>query len=171
MEVLKNALIAGGIYALISVGYNLVYGILRFINFAHGEVVAIGAFLAYMLASMGLPIYASAALSIAATACIGVLIEKAVYKPLRNAPRLSLLVAAISLSIVIQSALLLYFGAGSRSIPREVPKLYDVAGLKITEAQLIIIASSIIFVVLVELFLTKTRMGREIRATADNPEL
>jgi branched-subunit amino acid ABC-type transport system permease component len=171
IEVLKNALIAGGIYSLISVGYNLIYGILRFINFAHGEIVALGAFLAFMLVSAGLPLHSSAALAIAATSAAGILIERAVYRPLRNAPRLSLLVAAISLSIVIQSLLLLYFGADVRSMPREPAIPMEFAGAAITQVQLMIIAASVVMVALIEIFLKKTKLGREIRAAADNPEL
>jgi branched-chain amino acid transport system permease protein len=170
VEVLKNALIAGGIYALVSVGYNLVYGILRFINFAHGEIVALGAFLAVFFGSLGLPLYASAFLSVALTSVAGIALER-VYRPLRSAPRLSLLVAAISLSIVIQSLLLLYFGADVRSIPKEFAKPVEIAGAAITQVQLTIIGASIAMVILIELFLTKTRLGKEIRAAADNPTL
>lgn len=170
-QVLLNGIIAGGIYALVSVGYNMVYGILRFINFAHGEVVAIGAFLAFMLSASGLPLYASAAISIALTALIGMAIERAVYRPLGDAPRLSLLVAAISLSIVIQAMLLLFFGAGVRSLPESGSGPASLFGASITEAQLMIIAASALFVVSLELFLKRTRLGKEIRAAADNPEL
>jgi branched-subunit amino acid ABC-type transport system permease component len=153
------------------VGYNLIYGILKFINFAHGEVVALGAFLAFLFLSMGMPLYAAAILSIVLTSFAGIVIERAVYRPLRKAPRLSLLVAAISLSIVIQSLLLLYFGADVRSIPREAAEPIELAGAAITQVQLAIIMASVVMVVMIELFLTKTKLGKEIRATADNPEL
>ena len=171
MQVLVNALIAGGIYALVAVGYNLVYGILRFINFAHGEIVAVGAFLAFMLSGLGFPVYLSAAISVVFTAGLGIAIDRLVYRPLRGAPKLSLLVAAISLSIVLQAALLLFFGAGVRALPREAADTVQVLGAGITMAQLTIIAASFLFVAAVELFLSRTALGREIRAASDNPEL
>lgn len=171
LQVVVNGLIAGGIYALVAVGYTVIYGILRFINFAHGEIVATGAFMAAFFLSIGWNLPEAALASILVTASIGFLTERIVYRPLRNAPKLSLLVAAIALSIILQALLLIVFGANPHALPQPPAHEIAVAGATVTDVQLLIIAASVICVIAVELFLSRTKTGREIRAAADNPDL
>ncbi|MBI2147225.1 branched-chain amino acid ABC transporter permease, partial [Candidatus Woesearchaeota archaeon] len=104
-QLIANGLIAGSIYALVAIGYTMVYGILKFINFAHGEVLMLGTYFAYILVtSFHVPIILAMILAMAAAALLGILIERVAYRPLRkaNAPRLSALITAMALSILLQ---------------------------------------------------------------------
>lgn len=158
---------------MVSVGYNLIYGVLRFINFAHGEVVTAAAFLLFFFFSqLNLPLYVSVALAVVLTSALGLAINRFVYKPLRNAPPLSLLAAAIAVSLILQSLILIFFTANARTVQNPFPsEPIVVFGASITPVQLAILFVSLFFMLLVELFLTRTKTGKEIRATADNPEL
>lgn len=168
-----NGVIAGGILALVSIGYNLIYGVLRFINFAHGEVVITGSFLLFFFFSqMQLPLIIAVIISILLTSLLGLVINRFVYKPLRNAPPLSLLVAAVALSLILQALLLMFFTADVRIVENPFSSIpIEIFGATITPVELVIILLSVFFVIATELFLSRTRIGKEIRATADNPEL
>jgi branched-chain amino acid transport system permease protein len=180
LQQIFNGLTLGSIYALVALGYTMVYGILGLINFAHGEVVMIGALsaLAVMrpLEASGLPgpVIFLIALAIAAIVCmaLGFTIERVAYRPLRNAPRLAPLITAIGVSIVLQQLAMLIWGRNYFSVPSLLPAApYEVLGAQITELQLIIMAVAAATMAGLVLLVNRTRLGRAMRATAENPAI
>jgi branched-chain amino acid transport system permease protein len=180
LQQLINGLTLGSIYALVALGYTMVYGILGLINFAHGEVVMIGALtaLAVMkaLAASGLPgpLVVLAGLLVAALVCmvLGFTIERIAYRPLRNAPRLAPLITAIGVSIVLQQLAMLIWGRNYHSVPALLPAdTHELLGASVTELQLIIVAVAALTMAGLSLLVNRTRLGRAMRATAENPAI
>src|SRR3989338_4611990 len=173
LQQIINGLVQGSVYALVALGYTMVYGILGFINFAHGEVLMIGAYIAYSLVMFaGLPWYVAMLLAMLLAGLIGVVIERFAYRPLRDANRLSPLITAIALSIFLQSLVLLIFGADIRTFrTQEISKGYTILGAVITGHQLLIIATTIVLMLILYLFVTKTKLGTAMRAATDNRNL
>jgi branched-chain amino acid transport system permease protein len=180
LQQIINGLVLGSIYALVALGYTMVYGILGLINFAHGEIVMIGAMisLAVIQAMTGFalpgPVIVLMGLLIAIPACmlLGYGIERVAYRPLRHAPRLAPLITAIGVSIVLQNIAMIIWGRQYIAFPPLLPEdTYTIAGASITLLQIFIfllataIMSGLIFLV------QKTRLGRTMRATAQNPEV
>jgi branched-chain amino acid transport system permease protein len=180
LQQLINGLTVGSVYALIALGYSMVYGILELINFAHGEIYMLGAylgiiFLAFFTAigltayNLPLALILTFVLSIIFCSSYGFTIEKIAYKPLRNAPRLSPLISAIGVSIFLQNYVMLTQGATDKVFPA----LFGVAGfqfmsVRMTYLQLFIILSSIVLTIALRLFVRKTRMGKAMRAVAQD---
>ena len=126
-----NALRIGSIYAVIAIGYTMVYGIVRLINFAHGEIMVFGSYFAFLLATYtGLHFLYILPISMILTAILGVIIEKVAYAPLRKAPRLSALITAIGMSFLLQNLMLIIFG----STPKRMPELISMKPFKIGRA-------------------------------------
>lgn len=165
-----NGLNSGSIYALIAIGYTLVYGILKLINFAHGEIMMFGAYFAFITATtLNWPFWAVIAFSMILTAVMGVVIEFIAYRPLRNAPRLSALITAIGVSMFLQNLALMIFGADPKVMPKIFPQVvFHVGGLEINSITLITIGLSVLFMILLELFIQKTKQGRAMRAVSEN---
>lgn len=160
---------AGGSYALLAVGYTLVYGILGFINFAHGDVAMVGAYVAWLLAARaGLALPAAVALAMAAAAALGVAIERVAYRPLRRAPRLAPLISAIAVSLALESAALLLWGADIRTFRLPVAPGRQLGPFFVTPVQVAILATALAAMVALQLLLGRTALGKAIRATADN---
>ncbi len=171
-QLLVNGLIAGGTYALAAIGYSMVYGVLKFINFAHGSVAMVGAYIAFALAAKGkLPLAVAFFLSMILTALVGVLAERVAYRPLRKAPKLSSLTTAIALSFVLDAAVLIVMGADIRSFNLTGMKSYQIGPVYITPIQGLIIATSLVFMAALYLLLTHTKLGKAIRAVADGGSL
>lgn len=170
-QLIANGIIAGGIYALVALGYTMVYGILKFINFAHGEIVMIGAYIAWLLAVLlGVNIMLAFFVSCITCGILGFLIEKIAYKPLRNRSRLAPLITAIGVSLLLQSVALLAFGAQIRTFQSGiVEKGISILGASITKLQLVIIVVALALMVTLHLFMRHTRTGKAMRAVADNP--
>ena len=180
LQQLINGLTVGSVYALIALGYSMVYGILELINFAHGEIYMLGAylgiiFLAFFTAigltayNLPLALILTFVLSIIFCSSYGFTIEKIAYKPLRNAPRLSPLISAIGVSIFLQNYVMLTQGATDKVFPA----LFGIAGfqfmsVRMTWLQLFIILSSIVLTIALRLFVRKTRMGKAMRAVAQD---
>ncbi len=175
-----NGLTVGGVYALIALGYTMVYGILELINFAHGEIYMLGAYLGIILfgffTSVGLTSH-SLALSFALTIALSVLfcsaygftVERIAYKPLRNAPRLSPLISAIGVSIFLQNYVMLTQGATDKVFPDLLGSAgFDLLGARITYLQVLIIGVSFLLMLALHLYVTKTRMGKAMRAVAQD---
>ncbi len=180
LQQLVNGLTLGSIYALVALGYTMVYGILGLINFAHGEVVMIGALVALavmkLLAASGLPLplIFLIALIVAAMACmvLGFSIERIAYRPLRNAPRLAPLITAIGVSIVLQQLAMMIWGRSYHAVPSLLPaESYEVLGAQITQLQLIILLVAALTMTGLILLVNRTRLGRAMRATAENPAI
>ena len=180
LQQIFNGLTLGAIYALVALGYTMVYGILGLINFAHGEVVMIGALsaLAVMkpLAASGLPgpVILLIALLVAALVCmcLGFSIERIAYRPLRNAPRLAPLITAIGVSIVLQQLAMLIWGRNYHAVPALLPGgSHEVFGAQVTELQVIILLVAAATMAGLMLLVNRTRLGRAMRATAENPAI
>ncbi len=172
-QLIANGIIAGGIYALVALGYTMVYGILKFINFAHGEIVMVGAYVAWSShVVFSLNIVLSSLIAVLTCSILGFLIEKIAYKPLRNRSRLAPLITAIGVSLLLQSLALLVFGAQIRTFPSEkIEQGMNILGATITKLQLVIIAVSVVLMLLLHLYVKYTRTGKAMRAVADNPTL
>lgn len=180
LQQLVNGLTLGSVYALIALGYSMVYGILELINFAHGEIYMLGAYLGIIclgfFTAIGLTAYnlplaliLTFIFSIIVCAAYGFTIEKIAYKPLRNAPRLSPLISAIGMSIFLQNYVMLTQGATDKVFPH----FFGAAGVqflsvRMTYLQIFIIFISIILMIGLRLFIRKTRMGKAIRAVAQD---
>ena len=135
----------GGIYALIALGYTMVYGIAKMLNFAHGDVIMVGGYVAFTaMSTMNNPIWVSVCMSILACIILGVLIEKIAYKPLRDASPLAILITAIGVSYFLQNAALLIFGSSARSFKSVVPKMTINSPVNITGETIVTIAVTII---------------------------
>lgn len=180
LQQLINGLTLGSVYALIALGYSMVYGILELINFAHGEIYMLGAYLGIIFLgfftavgltsySLSLALVLTFFLSILFCSSYGYTIEKIAYKPLRNAPRLSPLISAIGVSIFLQNYVMLTQGATDKVFPQ----LFGVAGFRFMSAsmtylQFFIILTSVVLMIVLHLFVRKTRMGKAMRAVAQD---
>jgi len=179
---LINGLVLGSVYALVALGYTMVYGILELINFAHGEVVMIGAMVALAVINallgtgVALPGLAVASLGLLAAipvcALLGFSIERIAYRPLRKAPRLAPLITAIGVSIVLQNVAMMVWGKQYISFPAILPATrHQVGGATVTDLQLFIFLLSCTVMAALWLLVQKTRLGRAMRATAQSPEV
>lgn len=166
-----NGIVLGSIYGLIAVGYTMVWRVLAFINFAHGEVYMFGAFGALTFTWLGLPLPLAALGGIAVGALTGVVMEKLAYKPLRQAPKINLLISAIGVSIFLQNAALLIWGPVPQPLrsPLTGPKI-QLGIMRLNYHQLLIIFLTIAITILLELFVKRTIMGKAMRAAAEDME-
>ncbi|MDR3395334.1 MAG: branched-chain amino acid ABC transporter permease [Parasulfuritortus sp.] len=180
VQQLVNGLVLGSIYALVALGYTMVYGILELINFAHGEVTMIGAMVALAvivpLLGAGLPVALVLLLAIlaAVAACmaLGYTIERIAYRPLRRAPRLAPLITAIGVSIVLQNAAMLIWGRGYISFPPILPEgAHQILGAVVTDLQMVIVGLSVLIMIGLTFLVERTRLGRAMRATAQSREV
>ena len=157
----------GGQYALIAIGYTMVYGILRLINFAHGDIFMVaGLIMVYAVTVM--PIYAAIPVMIAATVLLGFLVERAAYKPLRSAPRMSIMISAIGVSYLLQNLALYVTGGLSQQYP-QIPWISDsvsVLGATTKRVTLITPVLTIVLVVALVLLIKKTKIGMAMRAAS-----
>ena len=180
LQQLVNGLVLGSIYALVALGYTMVYGILGLINFAHGDIVMIGALtaltVAQALAAMGLPaplvLLLSALAAVLVCVALGVSIERVAYRPLRRAPRLAPLITAIGVSILLQYSAALIWGKQYLAMP-EIVKPAEIAfgGAQLTDLQAFIFVLACALMAGLLWFIKASRMGRAMRATEQNPEI
>jgi len=182
VQQLINGLVLGSIYALVALGYTMVYGILELINFAHGEVTMIGAMVALAVigallgAQPDLPgmmvLLAGVLVAVPACMALGFVIERVAYRPLRKAPRLAPLITAIGVSIILQNAAMLIWGRGYLTFPPILPQgRHDLLGATVTDLQIAIVALSILFMLALVFLVNHTRLGRAMRATAQSREV
>lgn len=168
-QILVNGLIAGGTYALAAIGYSMVYGALKFINFAHGSIAMVGAYIAWAMATLaGVHPAIAFLVSMVGTAILGVVIERTAYRPLRGAPKLASLTTAIAVSFVLDAAVMIVLGAEIKSFTLPMQRTFQIGPVYITLIQAIIIVFSLIFMVGLYLLLTFTKLGKAIRAVADD---
>ncbi|MCE2949789.1 MAG: branched-chain amino acid ABC transporter permease [bacterium] len=181
VQQLINGIVLGSIYALVALGYTMVYGILGLINFAHGEVVMIGAMIAISVVvtigtGSGLPgpVIVLAGVGIAIPACmlLGALLERVAYRPLRDAPRLTALITAIGMSIVLQNLAMIFWGRQYISFPPLLPnEPHALLGATVTGTQVLIVALTVTLMALLLVLIHRTRLGRAMRATSQSPAL
>ncbi len=180
LQQLINGLVQGSIYALVALGYTMVYGIMGLINFAHGEVVMIGTLVtisvAGLLLKLGLPVALAggAGLLAAVAVCmaLGWGLERIAYRPLRNAPRLTPLITAIGMSIVLQNVAMLVWGRNYLTFPAIAPKAqFEFAGASFTAVQVMIVLVSALTMAGLLVLIYRTRLGMAMRATSQNPQV
>ena len=177
LQQIINGLVQGSVYALVALGYTMVYGILGLINFAHGEIVMVGAMVALtainvLLAAAISPVLVlllSVLIAMAACMVLGYSIERIAYRPLRNAPRLAPLITAIGMSIVLQTLAMIIWGREYHSFPQLLTNhSHNFGGAIITEVQIAIVVVAIIVMSGLMLLVHRTRLGRAMRAVAEN---
>jgi len=161
-----NAVQLGSIYALIALGYSMVYGVLTMVNFAHGDVFMVGAFVAFFAATLlKLPFVGTLMAAMLGSALLGMTIERIAYRPLRDAPKLSVVITSMGVGLFIESIILALLGPWRKTLPPLLPeRIYDVGGVRFSILQLIIIGVSIGLMVLLDFFVGKTKQGRAMRA-------
>ncbi len=178
-SLLLGGLTRGSIYALIALGYTMVYGIIKLINFAHGEIYMIGAFTALIiggsLAMTGMnPVLIfiiACIVAIIYSAAYGVTLEKLAYRPLRNAPRLSALISAIGMSIFLQNYVLLAQTSDFLPYPKLLPELEFLKNSSVSTTQLLILISTAVVMVLLTLLIKFTKIGKAMRATSQDQHM
>ena len=159
----------GAIYALVALGYSMVYGIIRLINFAHGDIIMVASFVVwYLIARLNVPVWLSILICVAFTSLLGVAIEKLAYKPLRHSARISLLITAIGISFFLQNAAQLIFGADPVMFENLFPGNLSLGALTVSRVSVIIICVSIVLMIALVLLVNKTRMGRAMRAVSED---
>lgn len=170
VQQLINGLQLGFVYALIALGYTMVYGIVRLINFAHGDVFMVGAYLGfYAITRANMPLPLAILVSMAGCAVLGVVIERVAYKPLRAAPRIAALITAIGVSLFLEyfSSLRFVFGPNYLAYPQPIPPaVHTFAGVSVSSIQLVVFAVAIFLLVVLQLFVQKTKTGMAMRAVS-----
>ncbi|MBM3379780.1 MAG: branched-chain amino acid ABC transporter permease [Betaproteobacteria bacterium] len=180
LQQIINGVVLGSMYALVALGYTMVYGIVNLINFAHGEVLMVGAMVSWtvisFLAGSGMPGWAILLLSlpvaIAVCAALNFSIEKIAYRPLRNAPRLAPLITAMGMSLLLQTLAMIIWKPNPKPFPQLLPvEPINLGGPVITVTQLLILLCTGLILALLVYLVNATRLGRAMRATAENPKV
>ena len=176
-----NALTIGGVYALIAIGYTMVYGIIELINFAHGDMFMVGSFVTYWTltrfglsgtvhdpAELILALVGTFLITMVVLGIVGVIIERFAYRPLRNAPRLAPLITAIGVSFILQNIIQILFGPSPISAPQILDTQTQVAlgGVQVSFLKLFVIGVAVFLMFALQMFVNRTRIGRAMRATA-----
>ncbi|AQP47846.1 branched-chain amino acid ABC transporter permease [Tessaracoccus aquimaris] len=169
-----NSLSLGSIYALIALGYTMVYGIIKLINFAHGEVYMVGAYVGYASMSfLKLGFFESLILAMIVCTVLGVVIERVAYRPLRNSTRIAALITAIGVSLLLQYTMMFFVGPDPRAYP-PMPSFMngsiDVGGVIIKNQQILIIGVSVFLMIVLQFIVKKTKMGKAMRAVSQDPD-
>ncbi len=172
LQQIVNGIALGSIYALIALGYTMVYGIVKLINFAHGDVMMVGAFAAYFtLEKLGLSPFAMVIAFLFAmiiSAVLGVLIERFAYKPLRNAPRINALITAIGISLMLENGarVIPFIGPNPRQFPTPKTVNISIGGIGISNTQIIVVAVSVFLMIVLNYIVNSTKTGKAMRAVS-----
>ena len=159
----------GSVYAIIALGYSMVYGIAKMLNFAHGDVIMVGAFVAYFaISKYNLPLLVGVVIAVVVCTILGVVIERLAYKPLRQASSLSVLITAIGVSYFLQNSAMLLWGTDTKIFPNVLRGSLNLGGLSIPYLTLITILTCIVIMVVLTLFINKTKTGRAMRACSED---
>lgn len=168
LQQIINGLSLGSIYALIALGYTMVYGIIKLINFAHGDIYMLGAYIGFIAtAQLGLSFFPALLIAMGLCALLGVIIERIAYKPLRNATRITALITAIGVSYFLQASTQKVMGSGVKTYPQVLGnQTFDLAGIRISSQQIAIFAITIVLMLLLQYIVRKTKIGRAMRAVS-----
>ena len=173
IQTLISGLSLGSIYALIALGYTMVYGIAKMLNFAHGDIIMVGAYAVITTVfSAHMPALLAVVISIVVCAVLGVTIEFLAYKPLRKAPTLAVLITAIGISYLLQNLAFLIFGSEQKSFPDNVINLPDIsiAGVQVNGVTIVTLAATALIMIGLSLFISKTRLGKAMRASSEDKD-
>lgn len=172
LQQLINGLSLGSIYALIALGYTMVYGIIQLINFAHGDVYMVGAYVGYAcMTHLHLGFFPSLLVAMAFCSLLGVIIERVAYKPLRKSTRIAVLITAIGVSLLLEYTMMYFAGAAVRSypaLPGFMSQTFRLGGVTITSLQIIIISVSVALMVALQFIVKRTRLGKAMRAVSQD---
>ncbi len=170
IRTLISGLNLGSIYALIALGYSMVYGIARMLNFAHGDIIMVGAYAGIVaVLNLGLPPLLGILFSVIICALLGMLIERLAYKPLRQAPSLSILITAIGVSYLLQNLALMIFGSEQKAYPTFAGvKSFMIFGVKVDSITLLTLAVTALIMIGLTLFINKTKIGKAMRAVSED---
>ncbi len=171
MQQLINGLSLSSIYALLALGYTMIYGIVKIIHFAHGDVYMLGAFFGYYTINVWHFNFIMALFgSMIFCALVGMLIEFVAYRPLRHSSRIAVLITAIGVSYFLENGMSVLFSGDTRDFPQVIKQVnYEWFGIRVTNIQLLIFATTIILMIILQLIVKKTKMGRAMRAAAADP--
>ena len=171
LQQLLNGISIGSIYALVALGYTLVYGVLRLINFAHCDTMMVGALVGYMCSKFGMGFIPSILIAMIACMILGILIEKLAYKPLRNSPSIMMLIAAIGVSLILQYSAMLFFGAEPRAFPPSMTGgVMEFGGVILSKSRLWVVLLAITVMILLYIIVGFTKMGKAMRALASDKQ-
>ncbi|MGI5965480.1 MULTISPECIES: branched-chain amino acid ABC transporter permease [Anaerotruncus] len=168
-----NGIQVGSIYALVALGYTMVYGIVKLINFAHGDFIMVGAYVSLfsipVLVGMGIPAWLCIIIAVAACSLLGVVTEKIAYKPLRGSPSLSVLITAIAVSLFLENLFMIFFSSASKPFPAVFSaETISLGKIQTNMVTILTIVLSVVCMVLLQLFIKKTRMGKAMRAVSED---
>jgi len=173
IQSIVNGLNQGAVYALVALGYTMVYGIIRMINFAHGDFIMVGSYTLFytipLMVHAGMPAWLAVFVAIAICVVVGVLVERIAYKPVRGAGSISALITALAMSLFLENLALVLFGANPKSVPAvfDLPMI-DVLGAKLQSKYLITLAIGIIMMIALQIFVKKTKLGKSMRAVPED---
>jgi len=183
LQQIINGLVLGSVYALVALGYTMVYGIINLINFAHGEVLMVGALTSWAII-MGvqgwmpgllpgwLLLLIATVLSCVVAAALNYAIEKIAYRPLRNSPKLAPLITAIGMSLLLQTLAMIIFKPNYKPYPTLLPATpFQIGGAEITPTQIMILALTVVSLIVLMYLVNYTKLGRAMRATSENPRI
>lgn len=166
---LLNGLAMGSLYALISVGYNMVYGILELINFAHGDVYMIGTFIALQLMWWGVPFPLAALLACVSAGLLALVIERVAYRPVREAPRVVPTISAVGAALVLRNIALRTWGGGSFAFPQALPTQdFEIGNFSINSLQVIVLALALLLMFVFIYLVERTKIGKAMRCVAQD---
>lgn len=166
LQQLINGLILGSIYALLALGYTMVYGIIKLINFAHGDIYMMGAFMGYYLINhLHLNFFLALLIAMLGSAFLGAVIEYLAYRPLRKSTRIAALITAIGVSFLLEYGMVYLVGADTRAFPQAIHTVkYNLGPITITNVQLIILGIALLLMLTLQFIVQKTKMGKAMRA-------
>ena len=174
LQQLINGLSLGSIYALVALGYTMVYGIIQLINFAHGDVLMVGAFIGWFaMTGMHANVFEAFLLAMGGCAILGVVIERVAYKPLRNSTRIAALITAIGVSLLLEYTMMFFMGAGARGYPTLTGFLggsFTVGGVIVTNIRVVVIAVAVVLMIVLQLIVQRTRVGKAMRAVSQDAD-
>lgn len=169
---LVNALQLGSIYALVALGYTMVYGIIKLLNFAHGDVLMVGGYIALFSIAAGLPTIFAFLLIILGCTALAIIMEKLAYTPLRSAPRISVLITAIGISLLLQNLAQLFFEARPRPVHIPFPAgSIDIGGISLAYPMLITIGVALLSMAMLNFIVLRTKLGKAMRAVSEDQEV
>ena len=170
LNYLVSGLSLGSVYAIIALGYTMVYGIAKMLNFAHGDVIMVGAYVCFFaFTRYGLNPVISVILAMLVCTCLGIVIEKLAYKPLRAAPSLAVLITAIGVSYLLQNLALLFWSSNPKVFNSIIPnESLNIGGLTVSYITLLTIAVCIVIMIVLTTFINKTKLGKAMRAVSED---
>ena len=171
LQQLINGISLGSIYALIALGYTMIYGIIKLINFAHGDIYMVGAYLGFYAITLGIPVVPAILISMAVTSLLGVVVERLAYRPLRHAPRISVLITAIGVSFLLEYVMMAIVSPTPRTFPATLSDMsFDLGGLIISGQQLLLMGVTFLLMLILTYIVRSTKIGKAMRAASYDTE-